>query len=190
MEQLKSFTNSLNLPKWTPVIPALLAICLYNITNISYCIIDMFYFTIFSAIPNIIMIFYIIASTIIFYVLMFLILIFVLGVFTCPTEESFTPWLQNMIRNMKCFISQPEIKPENEPDNLKDKVTNYMTETRYGVTKWLVEQYFINIVPNMINSYYFHLGFCRSVICKYDGDNIIFIGILNTWFPVWKYKID
>jgi hypothetical protein len=36
---------------------------------------------------------------------------------------------------------------------------------------------------------FIHLGFCKLVYCSIDNKNMMFIGIYNTWFPLWSETI-
>ena len=100
--------------------------------------------------------------------------LFVAGVFTCPTEESFVPWL-------KSFIST----------NMNQQ--SQLTSTdKLQVINNFMKKYVINALTSNIMSYtmfkqqnFYHCGAFRIALCigSSDGEQVIFIGAFNTWFP-------
>ena len=80
------------------------------------------------------------------------------GVFSCPSKESFSFWLIEMIHSVIQYKESPYL------------------ETYLKMEK-------MEMVP-----YFFHIGFCKIAVCNLEGDKkIIFLGIFNTWFRLTSF---
>ena len=79
------------------------------------------------------------------------------GVFSCPTKDSFSSWLEEMI------------------DNAADL---------NGEVNFLNKFYFRKVWPIGMKQNFCPLGFSRLCICIHEGKRMLFIGIFNTWFPL------
>ena len=77
------------------------------------------------------------------------------GVFSCPTKDSFLPWLEEMVNNAILY-----------------KESAYLNS-------------YLNMPKVEDIPYFFHLGFCKIAVCNVEGNNkILFLGIFNTWIRI------
>lgn len=96
------------------------------------------------------------------------------GVFTCPTEQSFSLWLKSLTDNT----------PNNELNDiaadaiLSQKAINYFK--RYIFKTFTTAALILSLNPR-----FYHVGFCRVAICDVNREEQhIFVGAFNTWFPI------
>jgi hypothetical protein len=113
------------------------------------------------------------------------------GIFSCPAEESFKPWLDSMILNI--------INMENrtiKSDNMSDINNGYkywykkifMSMINSG-WNYISKLYISKMMIMSIKPHFYHCGAFRLVICdindnKNKNKGMIFIGAFNTWFPI------
>src|SRR5437764_9867078 len=100
---------------------------------------------------------------IIFYILMYIGILLIVGVFSCPDEKSFSPWLENMIKNIS-DLDQESHKPVS---------TGYMLTDIWNKTEnYCVNFYFNKIILRSTKPKFFHLGFLRIAICSFGEEKI------------------
>lgn len=100
-----------------------------------------------------------------------IIALIIAGVFSCPKEESFMPWFQNIID----YMAESELK---EAKTYWDQARNYGFK------------FFINRkLTNSMKPWFFHIGFGKIVICTMEEENkkMLFLGMFNTWIPLREY---
>ena len=93
------------------------------------------------------------------------------GIFTCPKEESFSPWL-------KSFIAFHMM--DNQPQPINDSwIPSFLDP--------VIKSWSVTLLSAMAfdKQKFLHCGAFRLVFCtKTSGDNkMTFIGAFNTWFP-------
>jgi hypothetical protein len=77
------------------------------------------------------------------------------SLFSCPTKDSFLPWLEEMVNNAILYKESTYLN-------------SYLTMPK------------IENVP-----YFFHLGFCRIGVCNVKGGKkVLFLGLFNTWIRI------
>jgi len=107
------------------------------------------------------------------------------GVFTCPSEDSFNPWLQSFLKfcmsNETNKVSNDSIIKFTWYEKILKDLQNYL------FTAWAP---FIMSKTIVKNPKFLHLGFCRLVSCESKNETLIFIGIFNTWCLCYTYKLN
>lgn len=84
------------------------------------------------------------------------------GIFSCPNEDSFFNWLENIT-----------------------SIAIDLNSDQSFMTNWFSKLYFGTVLNIKMKRNFIHLGFCRIALCEMDNDQkVIFLGIFNTWFPV------
>ncbi|CAH6420678.1 Hypothetical protein HVR_LOCUS1253 [uncultured virus] len=132
------------------------------------------------------------------------------GLYSCPQEDTFRPWLKSFMSNM-IAINSPKNSSANNSTTVAPPTNNSTVTTSnspptstYSWNKWksycykkvenvssrLVNHYgptvMINTLTAKMTVRYFHLGFCRLAFCSdlgTEGKEVIFVGAFNTWFP-------
>lgn len=82
-----------------------------------------------------------------------------------------------------------EIKSPSISERFKQYVTSYAVDK---LANWTSKYMMLKIKYDALKSLiHYNFGFCRIVIISFemneDLTNVIFIGILNTWFPIYSY---
>jgi len=129
------------------------------------------------------------------------------ALFTCPSENTFMPWFQSFISfAMKEPPKQPTTQPSTEqstttvdsiestkstqPQKSHGRLDRLYQYTMDSAKKYIINPLFPMIVTKLMikDQQFMFFGFCRMAYCTMTNDDeIVFIGVFNTWFP-WKTK--
>ena len=105
----------------------------------------------------------------------------IIGVFSCPSEDSFDSWLKSFLAF--AMNDKPQPKDTQKDNSLWQRIMAFLQT--YVFTSWGP-----TIMSNTIfnKRQFWHLGAFRLVFCTTpNSKQITFIGALNTWFP-WGEK--
>lgn len=128
------------------------------------------------------------------------------ALFTCPSEDSFTPWFKSFL-SFAMRSNQPKqptttthptttqpttiestksTDPQNKPGRL-DRLYQYAVSS---AKTYVFDPWFPTLFTKLAikDQQFMFFGFCRMSYCTMvNDDEIVFIGAFNTWIP-WKTK--
>ncbi len=104
-------------------------------------------------------------------------ILFKTAIDTVPTENSFKPWITDILNSMK-FLN---IRQHLDVDELS--IIDRLARNIFGDGNMARRIAHYNVV-NRIKATFLHMGFMRIAFCMEDHNRYIFMGVFNTWIPV------